>query len=311
MICVFAAAVTWGVVGASPLRGLPVRGDESLPSLPTVDKVMQPSKEVARAITTDSRKLSAAIAARAANVRASLVSQKASFEKLIAKDFEENRVIYDQNLNRKAGINDTIKRMEILRLDNKAIANSSNIMRATIKEFRSKVHLAVAFLNLTDEEVGGLTQTEVEALRPPPPERNYEFYLDKARKDVGVSFLQVAETEAKTAKDMIQKLSWTVGRVSQAEKHSMDMLRERFDEVNQTQAQRHVRLLNWTARLDQEWSSLNATKEDLWVAQKHLKKTNNDIRQSLIGIRAFQQSVARRMAEALLQSERASHDVTP
>jgi len=313
MKCAFIAAAVSAFAGANALRASNVSGTRFGTRIPEVEVMMRPSNEVVRGIRTDFAKLTEKVLARQQQARDSLVNQKASLEAVLAERMRANRGIYNRTLQFKSGINATLKHMEVLRRDNDAIRNSSNIMRATIKGLQSMVNLASAFLNRTDEDVKGLNASETEALSPTTPEPTLEYYLAEARAELGlrpVSLLQIGETDNRAAREMMPRLSWTVEKVARAQDHGMEMLFESFDKVNQSQTLRTAKLINWSARLANEWGSLNNTQADLWVAKKHLDHTNIELRERLQSIRSFQKNIRKFMDDILVKSAHLSGDVT-
>jgi len=311
---VFVATFAYALADAMRLRSSTNNATDASGELPGVEMVMRPSQEALRRIAGDSRKLSDFVAAQSADVRASLTRQRASYEKEIAANERANNILYDRNLRRKADINATFQRMEVLRHQNEAIAKSAHILRVAFKELRTKANFAEAFLNETSGGVDALSPVETNALRPPPPEPTMEYFLDKARTELGLtkaSLLQVGQTDVKAAQVLLPKLAKTLDRISQAQQHGLNTLSEKFEHVNQSQAQRHQKLLNWTTRLNYEQETLDATAEELGVAKAYLTRTNSDLRERLQRARAFQRSIVQLMDDTLLQSERACWDVEP
>lgn len=278
--------------------------------LPQVSDVMKDSGDAYRQVNRDHRKIEDFVEAQKEDVKVKLSAQKAAYEALISKQARVNQGIYDHNLKVRTSINATGRYAEKLRRRNAVVETSSNIMRAVLSDLHDKMDSAATFLDRANDDVAGLEEEEANLLWPPAPTRDLDFYLNKTRQELGlVSFLQLQRPQ--DTQMIMPKLAQALERVREAEKHSLDMLWDMFDDVNQSQAKKYAELVDWGDRLNDEWHSKNTTVKELITAHHTLNATNAKLQQRLLYFKVFQHSVAHLLNTSLDVSERALAGVTP
>jgi len=295
---------------AEALRGI---HEVDIMELQGMARVMEPASKALALVVGDSKKISEFVSGEQASVRARLTEERAKFEAALTRYSEENRNISEHTRSIMTSVYETNLQIKSLVRRNRAIQNSTRLVRTALAEIRDKSKLCMNFLEHYREEVGNLMADEVDAMKPTTPKPTLDYFLAIARREVGVShsLLQISSPATSlSVQDYLPNITDTLRRIAAAEKHSIDVLHAKFDVANQTLAKKHESLVNASARAADTLKTTKQTQHQLEIAQARLESTNKNAKDNLLASKEFLSKISEAMKQALDLAEVASRGVS-
>jgi len=289
--------------------------------LPGVTTVMKAAQKTYEVVTQDHKNLQAQVAEQQKAAKQLLALHKGQYESTILRQVKDNNDEWSKNQKLRSELKASHERVAQLRQQILAVNNSNNIMRDALGYLLPKVELANDFLGQIGTEVEALDRSEMEAIRPTTPEPTLAYYLGKERTQFGLAptFLQVGSVQGAFKEVEVAKMSEnkelpaamleTLSRLANANQHAEDMLLSRFKEVLGEKAERHMRLVNDTERLNGTLVASDSTEASLTKAKGHLDRMNSNLRSRLQGLNVFYKQISAAMNRTLEEAEAASSTV--